>query len=237
MNRQDSTVSPEELPESSLSLRIANLSPGHFPQASAREVEASSLSLLPSPSPSRRMLVAGAAHYGLAAALKERYPQAIFLSRSTGYDFSMPAMWQKAAEHSLEYDVFISCAALWRFQQTLLLEKIWEQWHRQGKPGQILVIGSTGDTGIRPGGWLYPAEKSALRTYCRNLSAATLAGSPIRLTYISPGYMSTPKVEQKHPTKKKLRPLDVVNILEWLMNQPKHFNIHEISMDPIQTLS
>ena len=52
----------------------------------------------------------------------------MFISRNeTGHDLCKRSVHQEIAEMSLEYDVFINCSALWRFNQTLLLQAVFKK--------------------------------------------------------------------------------------------------------------
>ena len=181
-----------------------------------------------------KIMMAGDETYGLARAIKERWTDTLSCSRKTGYDLTDPQVWSRVAEESLNYEVFINCSALWRFNQSLLVAKVWELWDSKKKSGQMIHIGSTADTGVRPGAWLYPVEKAALKSLNRNLSYSAIGNGRIRSTLLSTGYISTPKVEEKHPDKLKLDPYYIVDIIDWVIKQPKTVNINEISLDPIQ---
>lgn len=184
-----------------------------------------------------KIIVAGDGEYGLGKALRARWPHARYCSRKTGYDLCDSSVQARFAEESLEYEVFINCSSLWRFNQSLLAAKVWEVWTERGKSGQMVHLGSTADTGFRGGAWMYPIEKSAIQTLNRNFSYSAIGSGRIRSTLISPGYISTEKVEQKHPTKVKLEPSYIVKVIEWVLNQPEDININEISLDPIQRKS
>lgn len=179
------------------------------------------------------ILTTGNPTYGLAKAIQSVIG-GDFVSRTNGHDLTTDTGRATVARMSLSYDVFINCAALWRFHQTMVLEEVWKAWQEAGKSGTIINIGSTADTGVRGGAWRYPIEKKALRDYNRNLTYSAIGGSGIRVSYISYGYLSTPSVEAKHPDKKKIDPLYAAGIIKWVLEQPPGVNIHEISLDPIQ---
>jgi NADP-dependent 3-hydroxy acid dehydrogenase YdfG len=178
--------------------------------------------------------MAGDEQYGLGRALKARWPELRACSRKTGYDLSDPQTWNRVAEESLDYEVFLNCSSLWRFHQSLLAAKVWEIWDGKKKSGRMIHIGSTADTGVRAGAWMYPVEKSALKTLNRNLSYAAIGEGRILSTLISPGYLRTPKVEEKHPDRMKLDPEYIADVVEWVLKQPPEVQINEISLDPVQ---
>lgn len=180
-----------------------------------------------------KTLTTGHADYGVAQAIGQILGSD-FASRRNGFDLCTDDGKDRLAQLSLEYDVFVNCAALWKFHQTLVLEKVWNTWSESGKTGTIINIGSTADVGVRSGSWLYPIEKKALRSLSRSLSQCTLGGNGIRVTYISPGYLRTPGVERKHPDKNKIEPLKIAELIKWLIQSPEGVNLHDISLDPIQ---
>jgi NADP-dependent 3-hydroxy acid dehydrogenase YdfG len=121
----------------------------------------------------------------------------------------------------------------------LLLEAVAGEWLKAGKKGQIIAIGSTADTPVKGTPWIYPIEKKALRAYCRNLSLAALGGhgsnpSGLRVTYISPGYIATPNAQRNHPGKNMLATEKIVEVIDWIIQQPEGVNVSEIALDPIQ---
>lgn len=180
-----------------------------------------------------RTIVSGNPTYGLAEAIHRRLG-GDFHSRSNGFDLCSDHDRRRFVEASHGYDVFINCAALWRFHQSLLLEAVWDSWKNVGKTGHIISIGSTADTGVRGGKWLYPIEKKALKDLNRNLTYSAIGGSGIKVTLLSYGYLSTPNVEVKHPDKKKMTVDQAVDVIEWVLNAPPSLNINEVSLDPIQ---
>ncbi len=188
----------------------------------------------------KRIMVTGNKEYGLAQALGKVFPEAEFFSRSTtGTDLKKHEVREEIAQQSLEYDVYISCSCLSQFRQTLLLEQVYHTWRNNSKSGQIVCLGSSADTPVKGHGWLYPIEKKALKAYCRNLSLETLGGhgqrpSGLRVTYLSPGYLDTPKANAKHPEIKKINLEYLAKMIQWVLEQPPEININEISLDPIQ---
>lgn len=157
-----------------------------------------------------------------------------FVSKSMGYDLCDDKVKDSVVEMSLKYDVFINSAVMHKFHQTLLLSKLWNFWYDNSKKGHIVNIGSTADAGVKGTPKLYNIEKKALRDFNKNLSNMTIGGSNIKMTYISPGYIKTPKIDEKHPEKYKLEPNYIADVIKWVIEQPNYVNISEIRLDPIQ---
>ncbi len=188
----------------------------------------------------KKIIVSGNPRFGLAEALNDIFPHADFNSRSHNQtDLKNHESHVQFAQKSLGYDVYINCSCLSRFRQTLLLEEVYKAWSENGHTGHIISLGSTADTPVKGTPWVYPIEKKALKAYCRNLSMRSLGGhgskpSGIRITYISPGYIDTPKVREKHPEVDKLDPKYLAQVIKWVIEQPEHVNISELCLDPIQ---
>lgn len=180
------------------------------------------------------MLILGNPNYGLTSQLYRVFPNAEFLSRSTSNDdFTTVDGINTAAQKSLEHNETICVSALHSFWQTKLVNKIIKNWEIEKKPGYLIVIGSSADTPVKGTVSLYPANKKALRAYCRQLS--TLASGPdswgFRITYLSPGNLHTPLQDEKLPKTAKLDPYYVATLCKWLIDQPSDVNISELCLD------
>ena len=183
------------------------------------------------------MLIIGNKNYGLAKSLFKIYPDATFLSRSSGYNLGKHDVRDNVALMSLEHDVVLLVSALGEFKQTLLAEAIAKQWFSNNHNGYLIALGSSADTPVKGSTWIYPVEKRALRAYMRQLSQAVSSDSPPnwKTTYISPGNMHTPKQDEKMPDTPKLEPTYVAGVIKWLIEQPKSVNISELCLDRIQS--
>ena len=80
---------------------------------------------------------------------------------------------------------------------------------------------------------MYPAEKKALRAYCRQLSQISAGENDcgLKVTYLSPGNLHTPKQDEKMPDTPKLDTNYVADIIQWLLEQPQDVNISELCLD------
>lgn len=180
-----------------------------------------------------KILVAGNANYGVAKELKKIYNDAIFLSRSTGVDLTSIEGQKQCAEKVLDYDIFINCSALWKFNQTVLLDQVYKNCVEKKHMCHIICIGSTTDRVKKGGAWLYNAEKKALRDYTNTLGINGVWSHGPKLTLISFGSLSN--VQHKHPERRCIPIEKAAKYIEWIINQPKEFCINEISIDPMQT--
>lgn len=180
-----------------------------------------------------KILVAGNANYGLAKELKKIYNDATFLSRSSGQDLTSSEGQRYCAEQVLNYDIFINCSALWKFNQTVLLDQIYKNCIDNKHMCHIICIGSTTDRVKKGGAWLYNAEKKALRDYANTLGINGVWSHGPKVSLISFGSLSN--VQHKHPDRKCMPIEKAAKYIEWVINQPKEFSINEISIDPMQT--
>lgn len=178
------------------------------------------------------MLISGNIEFGLAKELYNIYPDAVFMSRNTGHDLVERNGREAFAKEALNHNVVIINAALWQFQQTVLLDAVYKSCKENNRYPHIIVIGSTTDRVKNGKAWLYNAEKKALRDYSNTLGINGVWGDSPKVTYISFGTLSNN--QHKHPDRKCLDISEAAQYIKWLINQPKYVNINEISIDPMQ---
>lgn len=181
-----------------------------------------------------RILVSGNSHKGLSEAIGRLFPDQVkFMSRTTDCDLCTSDGREAFAAAALEHEVVIINAALWQFQQTVLLEAVSKTCREAKHAPHIIVIGSTTDRVKNGKPWLYNAEKKALRDFSNTLSLGGVwtPGLP-KVTYISFGTLSNNK--HKHPDRTCMDIDEAAGYVKWLIDQPKHVSINEISIDPVQ---
>jgi hypothetical protein len=181
-----------------------------------------------------KILISGNKYTGLSAAVGRLYPDQVeFASRTTGYELTSDAGREAFCDRAVESDVIIICAALWRFQQTVLLDAVSKRLRSDKKAPRIVVIGSTTDRVKNGKPWLYNAEKKALRDFSNTLAIGGVwtPGLP-KLTYISFGTLSNN--QDKHPDRTCMDIDQAAAYIKWLIDQPECVNINEISIDPVQ---
>ena len=178
------------------------------------------------------MIITGNKDTGVAGALAKIYPNAEFISRSTGYDFGKKVDMERCAEAVIHHDVFINCSALFRFNQTSLLDIVYKKCILENHQCHIINIGSTTDRVKKGGAWLYNAEKKALRDYSNTLGLTGIWASGPKISYISLGTLDNNQA--KHPDRKTMDINLAAEYIKWIVDQPKHLNINELSIDPMQ---
>lgn len=179
-----------------------------------------------------KLLITGNKNFGVAKELFSIFPKATFISRDTGYDLTKKDIQKKVAEMTLEYDVFINNSALYRFEQTNLLECVYKYCKQKNHNIYIINIGSTIDRFNKGTDWIYSAEKKALRDYTNSLSKQSVWENAPKVSLISFGSLSN--VQHKHPNRTCINIEKVSIYIKWLIDQPKDIHVHEISIDPIQ---
>lgn len=178
------------------------------------------------------MIISGNRNNGLAAAIAKIYPNAIFCSRETGFDLTNGTDQERFADLAVDHDIIIICSALWKFQQTVLLDEVYKKITSQNKTPHIICIGSTTDRVKNGKPWRYNAEKKALRDYSNTLAIGGVWSNTPKVSYISFGTLSNN--QEKHPDRKTINIDQAAEYIKWLIDQPKYVNINEISIDPMQ---
>jgi len=189
----------------------------------------------------KRILITGSRNYGLCEAmcnLFDTIPDIEYetASRSNGYQLDTSEGQKKLAEHYINgnFDIFINNSAIWKFQQVMIVECVFNAMEEADRKGHIINIGSTADTGVKGRTWRYPTEKKALKAYNRDLTYKAMGGSNIKTTLISPGSLTTSSVMKKHPDRKLIDVEYIAELVVWTINQPEYINVNELSIDPIQ---
>ena len=178
------------------------------------------------------MIITGNKEKGLAAELAKLYPDAVFCSRETGYDLSKKVDQEKLALDILDHDVFINCSALYKFNQTTLLNIVYGFCQAHKHKPHIINIGSTTDRVKKGGSWLYNAEKKALQDFSNSLGLSGVWAEGPKVSYISFGTLTNN--QGKHPNRKCMEIADAASYIKWIIDQPRNLCINELSIDPMQ---
>ena len=110
--------------------------------------------------------------------------------------------------------------------------------------GHIVNLGSVAGRTAYGGGAVYCATKAAIHMFTEGLRY-DLAGTPIRVTTIAPGRVSTEfslvryrgdaaKAEQVYQGFEALQPEDIAECIAWAIERPKHVNIQEMTIYPTE---
>lgn len=179
------------------------------------------------------MIITGNKEKGLAKELFELYPDAMFCSRSNGFDLCSKKGQKDFANLTIEHEIIILNSALYRFEQTNLLNEVYESCVKIKHIPFIICIGSTTDRVKNSKPWIYNAEKKALRDFCNTLSLGGVWSDKPKVTYVSFGTLSNNA--EKHPTRKCMNINLAANYIKWIIDQPKDVCVNEISIDPMQS--
>ena len=187
----------------------------------------------------RKILITGNREKDLCASLVPLLEQSgdrcTCVSRATGYDFEKDdGAISKVVKLAADHDVFINMYANFFFKQSLLTQKVYASWLEQGASHKRLItVGSTTDRVRRGKTNLYHYEKLALREMSAGLSLVGVWENGPKLTHISYGTLANRR--DNNPGRTCLDMQAAAGYLRWILEQPAHININEISIDPIQT--
>lgn len=181
-----------------------------------------------------KILISGNRKDGLSGSLAKIYPDATYISRSeSGTDLTSSNGQLEFARLATKHDVIIINAALWKFQQTVLLDEVHKACVEANIAPHIICVGSTTDRVKNGKTWRYNAEKKALRDYANTCSIQGVWGeNKPKVSYISFGTLSNN--QHKHPDRKCLDIDESAQYIKWIIDQPCNININEISIDPMQ---
>ena len=73
-----------------------------------------------------KICVTGNPNFGIALELANLYPDATFICRDSGYDLTTDIGRERCAAAAVKHDVFINNSALWKFNQTILLDIVYK---------------------------------------------------------------------------------------------------------------
>lgn len=178
------------------------------------------------------MLIAGNKSYNLSNEIYKLYPTASFCSRSSGYNFLKKDDKERFAQESLDHDHILIISALADFHQIVLYDTVYKCCVKNKHRPHIITVGSTIDRSGTGNGRIYSTEKKALLEHTRNLNLQSYGNQGPKTTHISLGMLSN--LQHKFPDRKTLPVSEAAQYIKWLIDQPKHVNINEISIDPMQ---
>ena len=178
------------------------------------------------------MIIAGNKKYGVAEGLSKIYPDAMYCSRTTGYDFDRQESINAFAKESCGHNEIVLVSALWRFQQTLLLEKVFKENKNAKLTPLIVVIGSTVDRYHKASSWIYGTEKKTLRQYADSLAKCGVWSNSPKVSLIS--FCTLSNKQEEHYGRVCMDLDRAVSYIKWIIDQPRDLCINEISIDMIQ---
>lgn len=179
-----------------------------------------------------KILIAGNKDYGLAKEISKKNDDCEFCSRSSGYDLFSAESINDFCNRAIDYKKIVLCSALYNFQQTVLLDQLYQKCVDSNHKPHIITIGSTTDRFSTGKPWIYNAEKKALRDYSSTLAMGGVWRDRPKITYVSFGTLSNNK--DKHPDRKCLDISVAAEYVLWILKQPSNLAINEISIDPMQ---
>lgn len=163
-------------------------------------------------------------------------PHAVGIGRSTGHDIRDPEIRSKIVRDSTNYDLVL----LFTFVNTAqaeLAEKMALHWLEMKHDGHIIAFGTTAiyheNFKQDETHWNYLRHKSALQALGKLIThEVAMESNPMRYSTLHVGRLDNEKARAKSNFGKALRPEEVFSAIEFLANQPKNINIHELYLDP-----
>ncbi|HDC8005178.1 TPA: SDR family oxidoreductase [Staphylococcus aureus] len=99
--------------------------------------------------------------------------------------------------------------------------------------GHLINIASISGFEVTKSSTIYSATKAAVHTITQGLEKE-LAKTGVKVTSISPGMVDTAITATYNPTdRKKLEPQDIAEAVLYVLTQPKHVNVNEITVRPV----
>lgn len=118
----------------------------------------------------------------------------------------------------------------------------------KGSRGHVIHIGSMSGHRVPSGSGVYSATKFAVRSLTEGLrQELRAAGSAIRVSAISPGFVQTEFAEKYHQSAAKaaeiysqypvLQPDDIATAVAYILQQPDHVQVHDLLVRPTWQMS
>ena len=168
-------------------------------------------------------------------AVRARWGGVEVLINNAGLGHDAPLMSGSAADwrEMLEVNVLALC---------ICTREALADMARAGR-GHVIHVSSMAAHRVPPGSGVYSATKFAVRSLTESLrQELRAAGSPIRVSAVSPGYVETEFAEKYHQSAERaretygrypvLQPADVAATALHVLAAPAHVQIHDVLMRP-----
>ncbi|MEQ9320400.1 MAG: SDR family NAD(P)-dependent oxidoreductase [Polyangiaceae bacterium] len=174
----------------------------------------------------------------LFAATKQRFGGVDVLVNNAGLGHDAPLM-SGDTEHwreMLEVNVLALCVCTREAVQDM---------QRRGVAGHVMHVSSMAAHRVPRGSGVYSATKYAVRSLTEGLrQELRAAGSPIRVTAVSPGYVETEFAAAYHKSDEVaaktygrfpvLQSEDIAEAVVYVLSQPAHVQVHDVLMRPTE---
>ena len=178
------------------------------------------------------MLVAGNSEYGISKGLYALYPDAIYCSRSTGFDLKSAQTRKEFAQLSKQHQTIVLVSTLADFAQTMLLDEVYTVCKEHNTNAHIIVISSSTDRISKGMHWLYNTEKKSVRDLSNSLGVIGNWETGPKVSRISFGAIEHKK--HYHPDWNFIDIHSAARYIKWIIDQPAEFNVFELGVEPMQ---
>lgn len=177
-----------------------------------------------------KILVTGNPNYdGLCSGISRVLNNVDFIGRWNGWNMMD---FDAIAEKAKDYDVFINSQFGPNDLQLHILNAVYDKFEK----GHIINVGSSSAYWKDGSPQEYIETKFKLEERSKELSNhACWANKPIRVSCVAYGQLNSQSQKQRDDLREKIDLVDAARILKWIIDTPPSYNLHYLSLDPIQT--
>ena len=150
----------------------------------------------------------------IASAVKRQWSSAVCVSRTSGFDLSLPGVEHKLRQLAVECDVFVNSSFVAPGVQLRLLNWIQQWWTEADIKGHIISIGTTLEN---HSDYYQIYAKSKLELRLRSLELNKLTGiTGVKTSYLVLGGVNDGRVDNSE----YVPHTNIVDIISWILQYP-----------------
>jgi hypothetical protein len=164
-------------------------------------------------------------HTTIASGVKKSFPSAMFVSRTTGYDFTTAESDNLFKKNIINYNVFVNSSYIKPGVQLHLMEMAVSEWMQADIKGHIINIGTTAEWTDNKQYADYIESKQRLRLRSMQLNEETgITG--VKTTYIIVGGVN----DGKPGNENYLNVSSISHTIEWILQNPSRIALIQIDV-------
>ena len=175
------------------------------------------------------------------AAITSRWGGLDILVNNAGFGRKAPLL-------AFEPEIWRDILAVNVLALSVCTQKVIESMRRRGVAGHVIHISSMSAHRVPGGSGMYSASKFAVRSLTESLRQELReAGSDIRISSISPGFVETEFAERYHGDEAAaratyaqypvLQPTDIADAVQFILEAPAHVQYHDLLVRPTRQAS